>query len=191
VPTRIVPNGISLESFPFFTKKQDFVLALGRICPEKGFHLALDAARRAGVDLVLAGAVFAYAEHQRYFETEIVPRLDERRRFIGPVSGEAKRELLGRARCLVVPSLVAETSSLVAMEALACGTPVVARRIGALSEIVTEGTTGIFADDIASMAAAFDRVADIDPRTCRRAAEERFSAECMVNRYLALYEGLA
>ena len=88
-------------------------------CPEKGYHLALDAAHLAGMALLLAGEVFPYPEHQRYFHEEIGPRLDSTRRFIGPVGGQRKRGLLQRAQCLIVPSLVAETSSLVAMEALA------------------------------------------------------------------------
>ena len=85
--------------------KRGFALALGRICPEKGFHIALDAARQAGIGLLLAGQAFGYEEHERYFRDEIVPRLDARRRFIGPVGFERKRRLLAAARCLLVPSL--------------------------------------------------------------------------------------
>ena len=101
-------------------------MALGRICPEKGYHIALDAAARAGVPMVLAGEVFRYPAHEQYFRDEIAPRLDASRRFIGPVGLHRKRRLLSEARCLLAPSLAPETSSLVAMEALACGTPVIA-----------------------------------------------------------------
>jgi glycosyltransferase involved in cell wall biosynthesis len=83
---------------------------------------ALDAAKRAGVSLLLAGKVYAYADHERYFKMEILPRLDQRRRFIGAVGLTHKRRLLSAATCLLAPSLAPETSSLVAMEALACGT---------------------------------------------------------------------
>jgi glycosyltransferase involved in cell wall biosynthesis len=117
---------------PTLHKKHRFAAALGRICPEKGFHLALTAARKAGMPLILAGQLFRYPAHEAYFEKEILPRLDKERRFIGRVGSVAKRWLLSSAQCLLVPSLVSETSSLVSMEALACGTPVVAFRAGAL-----------------------------------------------------------
>jgi hypothetical protein len=102
-----------------------------------------------------------------------------------------KRRLLAAARCLVVPSLVAETSSLVAMEALASGTPVIAFRSGALPEIVEDGRTGFLVDGVAEMADAMRRASEIDPEACRRAARERFTAERMCGEYLALYERLA
>src|SRR5579875_2270285 len=157
-----VENGIPVERFPFNPAKRNFVLALGRICPEKGFHLALDAARAAGVPLLLAGDVFPYAAHRRYFDDEIAPRLDRLRRWIGPVSGPAKRRLIAAARCLVVASLAPETSSLVAREALAAGTPVVAVRNGALVEAVEDGRTGVLVDDPADLARAILAARDID-----------------------------
>ncbi|MBV8056251.1 MAG: glycosyltransferase, partial [Deltaproteobacteria bacterium] len=125
IPIEIVCNGVDTEALFPVSLKEDFVLTLGRICPEKGFHLALDAAAAAGVDCILAGQVYGYADHRRYFSGEILPRLDDHRRFIGPIAGALKRHLLSAAKCVLIPSLVAETSSLVGMEALACGTPVV------------------------------------------------------------------
>jgi glycosyltransferase involved in cell wall biosynthesis len=188
---RVLPplaNGIRTERFrPAAHKNHRLAVALGRICPEKGFHLALDAAREAGVDLELAGAVFGYPAHEDYFTRQIAPRLDERRRFVGTLGLREKVEWLARARCLLVPSLVEETSSLVAMEALASGTPVVAFRAGALTEIVENGRTGFLVDDASSMAAAIDACGDIDPRVCRETAERRFSASVMSARYLDRY----
>lgn len=186
-----IPNGVRLGDLSFRARKRSFVLALGRICPEKGFHLALDAAARAGVPLLLAGAVFAYAAHEAYFREEIAPRLDRGRRFLGPVGGARKRRLLAAARCLLVPSLVAETSSLVALEALASGTPVVAFRKGALPEIVEHGRTGYIVDSMAAMADAIRAADAIDPAACRRAAEERGSATRMTAAYLEAYRTLA
>jgi glycosyltransferase involved in cell wall biosynthesis len=185
-----IENGVPVSGFPD-VRRHDFVLALGRICPEKGYHLALDAARRAHVRMCLAGQVQEYPEHRRYFREEIRPRLDGARRFVGPVRGEWKRWLLSHARCLLVPSLVSETSSLVAMEALACGTPVVAFPAGALSEIVEPGVTGFLVSDAGAMADAIAAVGDLNRQLCNRAARARFSATRMTSRYLARYRALA
>jgi glycosyltransferase involved in cell wall biosynthesis len=129
-------------------RKSCFALILGRVCREKGFDDALEASRRADIPLLLAGAVFPYADHQAFFRDHIAPRLDRRRRWIGAVAGRSKQRLLAKARCLLVPSKVPETSSLVAMEALAAGTPVVAYRTGALPEIVEDGRTGLLVETV-------------------------------------------
>jgi hypothetical protein len=170
--------------------KQTFALMLTRICPEKGVHLAIEAAKRAGVALLIAGALFPYAAHQHYFKTEVVPRLDRRRRFIGPIGGARKRRLLAAARCLLVPSLVEETSSLVACEAIAAGTPVIAFDRGAMNETVEQGQTGFLVDDVEGMAAAIGRCHEISPATCRDTAHRRFNLERMVRHYFAVYDQL-
>jgi glycosyltransferase involved in cell wall biosynthesis len=171
--------------------KCDFAAALGRICPEKGFHLALDAAKRARIGLLLAGKLFLYPSHERYFEQEIAPRLDRLRRFIGLIGPIGRRRLLASARCLLVPSLAPETSSLVTMEALACGTPVIAFRSGALTEIIEHGKTGLLVTDEREMADAIQASGDLDPETCRQTAQERFSLGRMTAAYLAVYRRLA
>lgn len=185
-----VPNGVDCDRYRP-AAKGDYALVLGRIAPEKGFHDALDAARLADVPLIAAGKLFPYPAYERYFAAQLLPRLDERRRFVGPVEGEAKRRLLAEARCLLVPSNAAETSSLVAMEALASGTPVIAYRSGALPGIVEHGVTGYVVDDIAGMAAAIGRVDAIDPAACRAAAEARFPLTRTSAAYLDLYARLA
>ena len=190
-PITVIPNGVRLDVFRPAPVKEDFVLALGRICPEKGFHLALDAARQAGLSLLIGGAVSLWPEHHRYFEEEIVPRLDEKRRFLGPLPLAARVDLLSRARCVVMPSRVNESGPLVALEALASGTPVVARPVGALPEYVEHGRTGLLADDVGSLAEAMLASAALDPRECRRAAVERFSAERVAHSYIELYQRLA
>ena len=185
----VVENGVPLPS-PSTRRKGRFALLLSRICPEKNLHVALDAARMAGVPVVLAGRVFSYPEHLRYFEEEIQPRLGRGVRFIGPVGGAAKQRLLARARCLLLPTLAEETSSLVAMEALASGTPVVALPSGAIPEIVEDGRTGFLIRDVRAMADRLKRLDEIDPEVCRAVAWERFSAEAMMERYLSLYAKL-
>ncbi|UQA62960.1 GNAT family N-acetyltransferase [Polyangium aurulentum] len=186
-----IPNGVPLDRLrPSKKSKEGFALVLGRVCPEKGIHLALRAAKRAGMPLRVAGRVFPYAVHERYFREEIVPLLDPDRMFLGPVGLAQKAKLLAEARCVVIPSLVPETSSLVAMEALACGTPVIAFGKGALPEVVEHGRTGFLVNDEQQLVEALENVESIDPAQCRAAAEERFSLEAMCGRYLGVYERL-
>lgn len=191
IPIPVIPNGVSLDRFRPGPAKEDFVLALGRICPEKGFHLALDAAKKAGLPMILGGKVPPFPEHERYFEEEIRPRLDDQRQFRGVIPFAQRIDLLARARCLAVPSLVEESSSLVAIEALACGTPVVAHPVGALPENIAQGVTGLLVGGVEEMARAFRDVVNLDPRVCRLAASERFSAEGMAQGYLDLYGQLS
>lgn len=185
-----IENGVDLPPCTPHARRR-YALALGRICPEKNFVDALDASRRADCPLLLAGRVYEYPEHLRYFDSEITPRLDRSRRWIGCIAGARKRRLLAGARCVLIPSRIAETSSLVAMEALAAGVPVIAYPAGALPDIVEHGRTGFIAEDVASMAQAVRAASRIDPADCRRAARERFSAARMIAEYLALYERLA
>jgi glycosyltransferase involved in cell wall biosynthesis len=186
-----IPGGVPVDRLEARHAKRHFALTLGRICPEKGVHLAIDAAERAGTTLLIAGQVFPYPYHQAYFDAQIRPRLGAKARFLGPVGFARKRRLLSAARCLLVPSLVAETGSLVAMEALACGTPVLAFPAGALADIVEPGRTGFLVNDAREMAEAIAAAGTIDPERCREAARERFSLDRMVGQYLALYERLA
>lgn len=184
----VVPNGIRVEDYDGSLRKDSFVLSLGRICPEKGYHLALDAARLANVPMMLAGQVFPYEAHDRYFLTEVVPRLDEHRRFIGPVGVAQKKRLLASARCLLIPSRAEETSSLVAMEALASQTPVIAHRVGALPELLEDQVTGYLVETVEDMAAAILRADGLDRSQFREVAETRFSSRSMVSKYLDRYE---
>jgi glycosyltransferase involved in cell wall biosynthesis len=187
-----IENGVPVEEFARARHaKRSFALALGRICPEKGYHLALDAAHRRQCPLLIGGQVYPYDEHRRYYQEEIAPRLDRHRRFLGPVDFARKRRLLAAARAILIPSLVEETSSLVAMEALASGTPVIALPNGALAEIVEPGRTGFLVRDAREMSDAIEAAGDLCPEHCREAARERFSIRRVVDEYLRLYRALA
>ncbi len=190
MPLFVVENGVPIERLQSRARKRQYALALGRICPEKGLHFALEAAKRVQMPMLLAGEVFRYEAHVKYFENEIQPRLDTHRKFLGPIGLVRKRRLLTGARCLLVPSSVAETSSLVSMEALACGTPVIAFASGALPEVVEHGRTGFIVKDVDEMTDALRRIGEIDPRECRRVATERFTSDRMTRDYMSLYERL-
>ncbi|HEY0441284.1 MAG TPA: glycosyltransferase [Xanthobacteraceae bacterium] len=186
-----IENGVDLDALSARHAKRRFALMLSRIAPEKGVHLALDAASRAGLALLLAGEVFPYPEHQRYFAAEVQPRLDDLRRCIGPLGMARKRRFLTAARCLVIASGVPETSSLVAREALACGTPVVALAGGALADTIEHGRTGYLVSTVEDMAARMRDAGALDSEACRAAARARFSAAGMIAQYFALYRMLA
>lgn len=186
-----IENGVDIPQCVRRPPSRAYVMALGRICPEKGFHIGIDAARRAGIPMLLAGRVFPYAAHAHYFTAEIMPRLGEHCGFLGALAGDEKTYMLAGARCVLIPSLVEETSSLVAMEALACGTPVIAFPRGALPDIVQHGVTGFLVRDEHEMADAIVAAASLESEACRAAAFERFSADRMTGEYLRLYEALA
>src|SRR5215469_9965891 len=156
--TGVVPNGIALDRFEpehrtnhngNSTRRQG-LLWLGRICEEKAPHLALEIAARAGLPITLAGQIYPFSYHQQYFEREVVPRLEQKPNatLITSPTFEQKRRLLREAQALLITSLANETSSLVAMEAAVSGTPVIAFRHGALSEIVRDGITGFLIDGV-------------------------------------------
>jgi glycosyltransferase involved in cell wall biosynthesis len=185
----IIENGVDLSLYTPGTRKSNHLLWLGRICEEKAPHLAIAAARVANARLVIAGSVYPFSYHQHYFEREVAPHLHgEQIKFVPTPSFEQKLQLLCEARAVLITSQCRETSSLVAMEALACGTPVIAFRTGALPSIIRHGETGFVVDSAEEMAQAISSANTITPKTCRVEAERQFSSLGICDAYEQLYE---
>jgi len=194
----VVPNGIALDSFcqantdEINNHGRVGLLWLGRICQEKAPHLALDIAREARFPSTIAGQIYPFSYHQQYFEREVVPRLRtlSNAKFVAAPPVELKLRLLREARALLITSLAEETSSLVAMEAAASGTPVIAFRRGALPEVVREGVTGFLVEDADQAVLALQKVSGISRNACMQHAQKNFSAVKMAGKYSELYERL-
>lgn len=185
-----VYNGIAVEKHPWREEKDDYLLFVGRMTADKGVHLAVETARRLGRRLRVAGKMAEPAEIS-YFEAEVEPRLTEDIEILGETSEADKLELYAGAACTLVPIQWPEPFGLVMVESLACGTPVVALRNGAVPEVVDDGVTGFIADDLDSFVDAVGRIDDIDPRACREAVESRFSKDAMVDGYQRVYRSVA
>jgi glycosyltransferase involved in cell wall biosynthesis len=181
-----VHNGLEVDDFPFRSSKDDFLLYLGRISPHKGVHLAIEAARAAGRRLVIAGSWTTPTERE-YFDSVVQPNLRARVEWAGEVPGADRVALLGSAAALIFPAQWHEPFGLVMIEAMACGTPVIALRHGAVDEIVANGETGFVCAEAAQLVSAINRIHEIDPRRCRARVERRFPAALMVSRYHSLY----
>jgi glycosyltransferase involved in cell wall biosynthesis len=186
----VVPNGIDVDAYPYRSEKDDFVLFFGRMSPHKGVHVAIRAARDAGRHLVIAGP-WTTPDEQAYFEAAVRPQLGSGVDWVGSTAGEARTDLLAGARCLLFPVVWEEPFGLVMIEAMACGTPVVALRAGAVPEVVANGATGIVCADTQELTHAIDAATSIDPAQCRAHVRDRFSVAGMVERYEAIYRALA
>jgi glycosyltransferase involved in cell wall biosynthesis len=181
-----IHNSIDVNSYPFRNEKDDYVLFVGRLSPEKGAHVAVDAAREAAVPLVLAGKC-KETDERRYFEAEVAPRLHDGATWVGEVSGRRRMDMFARARALLFPAMWDEPFGLVMVEAMACGTPVVALDRGAVAEVLEHGLTGFVCRDVAEMASMIRRTDRIDPADCRQRATDVFDVDVMVRAYERAY----
>lgn len=180
-----VYHGIDLESFTFQSEPGNYLLYFGRIHPDKGAAEAIRIAKTFKMRLVMAGII----QDDRYFEQEVTPHLDgEFINYVGSVGPGDRDRLLGGAYALVHPIAFAEPFGLSVVEAMACGTPVVAFARGSMPEVIRDGNTGFLVESVEEAVEALTKIPAIERIACRQWVEERFSQERMVNDYLKVYE---
>jgi glycosyltransferase involved in cell wall biosynthesis len=179
-----VYHGVDLDGLPFDPAGGDRLVAFGRIHPDKGTHLAIEIARRAGRRLTICGIV----QDERYFAEQIAPHVDgDRVEYLGSVGPSERALILGGSAALLHPIFFDEPFGLSVVESMACGTPVVAYRRGSMPEVVDEGVTGRLVTTVDAAVDAVDAIASIDRGACRSRARERFGADRMVADYLRIY----
>ena len=181
------PNALDLQLYPCKPHPGEYLLFLGRMSPDKGAHRAIWVARETGLPLKLAGKKQDLKE-ELYFHELVEPHLHDGIDYLGEVSHGEKVELLQDARVTLFPIEWEEPFGLVMIESIACGTPVIATRWGAVPEVIEHGRSGIIVDDYREMPAALERADALDPLECRRYVEERFAPQRMVEDYLRAYE---
>lgn len=182
-----VYHGIELAGLPLSPAGGESLVAFGRIHPDKGTAQAIEIARRAGRRLVLCGIV----QDERYFREQVLPHVDgDRVQYLGSVGPVERAQVLGAAAALLHPIAFAEPFGLSVVEAMACGTPVVAYPLGSMPEVIDEGVTGYLVTDVDAAVAAVERATALDREQIRRVAERRFSAARMVDDYVDVYRAL-
>jgi len=184
-----VYHGLPLDLYGYSEKPGDYLVFLGRVSPEKRVDRAIEIAKRFGMDIKIAGKVDAV--DKSYFEKNIEPRLKDREvEFLGEIGEDEKNELLMGAYALLSPIDWPEPFGLVMIEAMACGTPVIAYRHGSVPEVVDDGVTGFIVKDYDEAVQALGKVKDVNRRTVREVFERRFSSFNMVRDYLDIYQSL-
>jgi glycosyltransferase involved in cell wall biosynthesis len=185
----VIHHGVDTSRFPVGGGNGGYAAFLGRMCPEKGVSAAIRVARLAGVPLRIAAKMSEPAE-RAYFEAEVRPLLGGDVEYLGELDAYEKAELLGGTFCLLNPIAWPEPFGMVMVEALACGTPVVATPMGAAPEIVDDGATGFIRAGEEALARAVLAAPGLDRALCREAACTKFSAERMVAEHLAVYRSV-
>ncbi len=189
----VVYNGLKLDGAPFGKRRGDGLCFVGRVAEEKGIVEAIQIAQAAGRPLRIAAKVAPSGPERAYYDAVFQPALKQAGssvEYLGELEQADRDQLFAESHASLMPGAWPEPFGLVAIEAMACGTPIIARRIGALPEIIRDGIDGFFGDDVIAMAFLVDRVADLDRAAIRASVLERFSVEKMTDRYEAVYEKL-
>jgi glycosyltransferase involved in cell wall biosynthesis len=183
---RTIHHGLNFDSYRLVEEKEPYVAFIGRIAPVKGTHIAVEAAKKAGIKLKIAGEI--QPPFREYFASQIEPHLDGKNvEYVGEADLEGKNELLGNALALLFPIQWNEPFGLVTIEAMACGTPVIALPGGSVAEIVQDGVSGWICHSADDMEQRIRMADKFDPTTVRGYAEKNFSLERMVREYADLY----
>jgi glycosyltransferase involved in cell wall biosynthesis len=181
-----IHHGIDLSKYHLVEQKQKYLSFIGRIAPIKGAHIAIEVARRTGIPLKIAGEV--QPAHREYFESKIKPKIDGKLvEYVGAADIKLKNEVLGDSMAMLFPIQWNEPFGLVMVEAMACGTPVLAMSGGSVPEVIQNGVSGYICRTVNQMVKHLGDL-HFDPKTVRRYVEENFSLERMVGSYLTLYE---
>lgn len=183
-----VYNGLYMDQYPFGNEPEDYLLYVGRICMEKGTHVAVEVAQQLDRKLIIAAKLDK--NDQAYFREYVEPRLSDRVQWIGEVNEDERNELMSKAKCFLHPVLWREPFGLTLIEAMACGCPVVAYNQGSIPEIIKTGVTGYVVEDIEGMIDSVLAIDSISREECRRYALENFSAEKMAEGYIQVYKKL-
>jgi glycosyltransferase involved in cell wall biosynthesis len=181
-----VYNGIDLDQWAFDDTAEDFLLCAGRIVPEKGFKEAIEVAQATGHRLLIIGPV--YPDHQGYFDQYIKPHLNDKILYLGYIEREQMYRYYQKAKAFLMPIQWEEPFGLTVVEAMACGTPVIALRRGAIPEVVKNNKTGFIVNSIAEMTDAVKKIERINRADCRDHVAQNFSFEKMLDGYEAAYE---
>jgi len=190
----IVHNGLRLDDAPFDRRRGEELCFVGRVAPEKGIVDAIQIARLSGRRLRIAAKIGTTPTERRYYEEVFRPALEAAGsdvEFVGELEQADRDHLIAESYASLMPGSWPEPFGLVAIESMACGTPVIARRVGALPEIIRDGVDGFFGDDETQLAYAVDRVEALDRSAIRDSVRERFSATRMAEGYEAIYARLA
>ncbi len=190
----VIHNGLSLDQSPFERRRDDALVFVGRVAPEKGIVEAIEVAQRVGRPLRIAAKIGTLRSEREYHEEIFLPALraaGEDVTFLGELDGSARDELVAKSYATLMPGAWPEPFGLVAIESLACGTPVIARRVGALPEIVREGVDGFFGDDVQHLASLVERADGLDREAIRASVIDRFSAVRMTDGYETLMHRVA
>lgn len=183
---RVVHNSLDVTHVPWRRDKEDYLIWLGRMSPDKGAHLAIDVARKAGRRIVLAGKC-GEPDEKAYYDEFVVPRLGDDVEYVDELAGEEKYRLLAGAAAFVFPLQWEEPFGMVLVEAMACGTPVLSLARGAVPEVVVDGVTGFVRQETEELVDALQQLDRIDAAACRAHVETEFSPAAMVTGYEQAY----